>query len=426
VATRPGSRWRQLAMAVACIGAALASVLFNPSFAAMRSIAENNGDLFMPLLPNRAAMLGLCALVLAGGLLTLRHWQRSAGQAGSTALKYLGALGCATALLCLVQVAVLYLKLGSDYAVKKYAFGLMTLLFVYIALGIGVLAARWRLAPTPPVAVQYCLELLALAALFLTATSWQMALDTSSVVAAERQIIALRNVTMAQPSDGKANLIIDLQGQTRMVNYMFSIAIAHTPRDIAGTDLLLADDVVDFNRYTNIVVSGQGTRFSRAKCAANPGAAMVVLDAMCLKEATQRARSCTGNFDFSAAARLDSAMMTGFGDPETTARWTAARHAVFTCSAGGTKQAHLYLTPFLHELHKAQRLNVLVNGQTVVNTEFKLGDAGRMIDFALPQVASGSKLEIALDMPDAIAPKTLGLSGDERLLGFAVKSISFD
>jgi len=427
VLTQQGSaRWRQLAPAVLCVGTALASVLFNPSFAAMRSIAENNGDLFMPFLPNRAAMLGLCALVLAGAVLTLRHWQRRRGQAGSTALKYLGALGAATALLCLVQVAVLYLKLGSDYAVKKYAFGLMTLLFTYVALGIGLLAARWRLAPTPPVALQYCLELAALAILFLTVSSWPTALDTSNVVAAERQIIALRNVAMAQPADGKANLIIDLHGQTRMVNYMFSIAIAHTPRDIAGTDLLLADDIVDFNRYTNIIASSQASRFSRAKCAANPGASMLVLDAGCLKEAVQHARTCSGTFDFSAAARLDPAMMRGFGDAEPTARWTAGKRAVFTCAAGGTAMAHLYLTPFLHELHKQQRLGVLVDGKPVAIADFKLGDSGRAIDFSLPRVAPGSKLEIALDIPDAIAPKALGLSGDERLLGFAVKSISFD
>lgn len=421
--------WRTVAATALLASGSLAVIVLNPAFTAMRSIAENNGDLFMPFLPNRVAMLALCALVLLSAGLALRHWLRRRASGADLVVKYLALYGIGLSLLCMLQMLTLIVRMGSDYAVKKYAFALMSMLFVYVSMGIGLLLAQRR-HPGHPVRTwtqwRFGAELLSLCVLFLVTTNWPKAIDTSDVVALERKILTLRDVALAAPAAGKANLVIDLPGQGRMINYMFSIAIAHTPRDIAGADLLVADDVYDYARYTQIVAAGPNGRFGRAKCAANPGASLLVLDAPCVRATTLQARSCSGNFDFSAAGRLDPAMMKGFGEAEPSSRWTAGKRATFSCAAAGAKVGRLFLTPFLPPGQPQQRLAVTVNGVAVMQAVFHQGDPGRVVEFALPDAADGAMLEIALDVPDAVAPKALGLSGDERVLGFAIKSLSFE
>jgi hypothetical protein len=51
--------------------------------------------------------------------------------------KYLGVYGASVLTLCLLQTALCHFNIGPDYAARKYAFAVVTFLFMRLALWLG-------------------------------------------------------------------------------------------------------------------------------------------------------------------------------------------------------------------------------------------------------------------------------------------------
>ena len=125
------NRWAVFAFGVFVVLVSLSLVVFGPVFATVRRISENNGVLILRYSPNLMALTIECVLVIALSSFLVWQWQRlDAVEARNHLLscKYLGILGIAIAGLCMLQILMLKIGYGSEYACKKYAFGLNTVL----------------------------------------------------------------------------------------------------------------------------------------------------------------------------------------------------------------------------------------------------------------------------------------------------------
>lgn len=432
VLTLPGP-WRTrvpalLAAALAALAGLLAVVL-NPSFAAMRKISEINGNLTLVLFSGKPALVLLCLAALAAALLLLALWNRDRN--GLRALKFLAAYGASIAGLCLLQLALLQLNYGSDYAVKKYAFGLSSFLVVTLAIVPAWLLARAagaRALPPPVASVATTLAALALLGVAFTwCARWAKLNDNSDVVAIERQLLTVQRGALLPATDGKADVVVDLKDQSWTINYLFSIALAHTPRELAMRRVLETNDLGALDQYHTILSSRGASRYGFSGCERAGSGPLLMLDAACVAKAVEEARICKRVVDFSERGKLAPFMLSGFSWPQPEQRWTDGPTSTFTCVLPERfTSATISLSPFLHASHQRQRLAFSVNGGTPVRVEFTGEAAPRQLTLPLPDAAPGATLVFTLETPDAKSPQELGINGDWRRLGVGVTTLRFE
>jgi hypothetical protein len=422
--------WRNLVASGAVLSIAVAGVVLNPAFAAMRQIAENDGALKLAFLSGPTAICVLCLIALLISGLLLRSWW--CGGRTDVACKYLALYGAGMALLCLLQLSLLPFHFGSDYAVKKYAFGISSFILVSIARAAGIAMAAQldnaldgaRLPGgfiVPTLAM-----VLALTVSFNYAAPWTKRLDNATIVKLERQILAMRDSTLPPAPAGKYDVIIDMAGQGSVVNYMFSIALAHIPRPVAGLALVDNNKLGDMDLYGSIISSRGFSRYSGRGCERQAFGPLVAFDPVCLKESLARSSMCNGLVDFSSKGQIDVNQLTGFSEAEPESRWTESPMATFRCNAAGATRAKMFVTPFLQGPQKSQRLILSVNDGPPVETVFSMPADGRSVELPLPALAPGTPMLFKLSMPDARTPKQLGIGDDGRALGMSVKSLSFE
>ncbi|SHG39698.1 hypothetical protein [Massilia sp. CF038] len=412
---------------LAVFGAAGAAALYHPAFAAMREIAQNDGRLPLAGLEARWALPLLAVLVLciAAALLWDSVRARHNANAPSRAVeKYLGAYGVALGTLCLLQLGALLLGGGSSYAVKKYAFGLSSFVVIALALVIGRAAARWLPGQAGPWLCGAAMAALVPASFLFTADQRQM-LDGSEMVALERRLVALQ-AAMPPPPAGKTDVIIDLPDQPMMVNYMFSIAVAHTPR-LYGEDLLSKNKLDHAAHYNHIISARIGSRFKNRSCTQGSVGTLQYSDAACVTRSLAAASLCKGTFDFSSAGNVDPAMLTGFSAPEAYSRWTAERSVSFSCTVDKAPRALvLRAGAFLNDKLQQQRVEIALNGVKLGSELMQRPGEVETLRTVLPALSPTTIVTITLTMPDAVAPKALGMGDDGRLLGLNIHSIGFE
>lgn len=275
--------------ALVAVAAGIALIVLHPTFATMREISQHNGGLSLGPLGKIWAIGIVCLLVLASAASLLRTWHGDPQR--YRMYKYLALYGAAIAGLCLLQMALRYAGLGSDYAVKKYAAGLCSFLFVRIALWAGAAAER-RLAARPVLAraldrpaVAFLILALALTPAMRIKQRPADRLDVPAVVAAEGQVAALRGTVLSTPAPDRSNVVVDLDGLPSVISYMLSIGVAHAPRNVAWLEMTGAT-LGPLERYGLIVTSRNAARFAgRAHCSTIAGGPLLVLDAACLHQA---------------------------------------------------------------------------------------------------------------------------------------------
>jgi hypothetical protein len=114
------------------------------------------------------------------------------------------------------------------------------------------------------------------------------------------------------------------------------------------------------------------------------------------------------------------------------ARWTDGPSAllVMRAPAPGAWQLQLRVIPFLSEQHARQRLSIEVNGLDLASRAFEGNQLAEPVPVVatIPahQVPDDGLLWIRLALPDAVAPKHLGLSEDPRQLGVALIDLSIE
>lgn len=280
-------RLRKVLLACLVLGTGIALVALHPAFAAMRDIANNNGDIRLgPLAPVwSVGLVSIGALWCSFSL--IRAWRRD--PATHLMYKYLAVYGAAVSCLCLMQILLDFFHIGSDYAAKKYAYGVVTFLFMRLALWLGykltlATASRPRLAKLGHPAFAVPVFALALFATAVGAAKERHDIDTWAVVNFEHQLTHLSPSAIPLPASGKQNFVMELRGMPNVVNYMFSLSVAHTAREHSEMVLLgqPAAKPLPLAEMGTILTSRGNVRFAEApQCAVAYGADLEAVSAMC-------------------------------------------------------------------------------------------------------------------------------------------------
>ncbi|MDL5364935.1 hypothetical protein QSH18_04905 [Xanthomonas sp. NCPPB 2654] len=421
---------RTLAPAAAMAAASIIGLVLHPSFSAVSSIAENNGRLEMVTVSYPVGVIALATLLVLTSIATFARWVRSARD-DEYSLKYLALLGLAIGLLCLTQYAFNLRGSGSDYAVKKYIFCILSLLLIQLSALFG-----WLLS-YPLRNRDFLLGHGALISAIILPTSLFITLsgtvpkapwfDVSDIMRSERQIISVADTQLPSPADHKENVVIGTN-RNPAFNYMFSLAITHTKRDLAISDVLISNNIADFERYSYIVSLGSDPLFGSSGCDTYAHGPMSVVASQCIAARTIAARRCKQDFDFSLKGSIPRGMISGFDGAEESSRWTQGKNASFTCTnADGAPATTLKMeiAPFLHGKLASQRIEILLNGKLLHEARISGNTTGKYpIDIAIPSEMQKLEYRFEFHMPDATSPQELGLSADGRQLGFSFKSLS--
>lgn len=131
-----------------------------------------------------------------------------------------------------------------------------------------------------------------------------------------------------------------------------------------------------------------------------------------------------GYWDF-ATATLAPEALSGFADPDPAGRWSVGNSASFKYSLpGGTERKtwkiRIDMVTAMVDATHAQRVIISSGG---VRNEFTVKNPIRRtiyLEVVPPQDGQG---QINMEFPDAISPKDLGMSPDQRKLGVRIKSV---
>jgi hypothetical protein len=262
---------------------AIAMVL-SPPFRAQRSFSANNGFLHVPFLPTVVDYVGVA---LGVGLLSLRllvlSRRRRYDAATTAVVEVLAFVGGAIALSCVVQAAALSVGLGSQYAVKKYIFGLLTVL----VLDACVLAAvRVPLDAThalrPRTAARF-VAVGALTALAMLSVGSHRGGDysVSRITSLERDVGAVADDAHIERKGN--DYAVGLPHADSWLNYMFSISILGASMTRAET-FLLGGDALD--APPRQVVTASNSAYDRRACRTfGPRDGLAVVKGACVSRA---------------------------------------------------------------------------------------------------------------------------------------------
>ncbi|WP_426177091.1 hypothetical protein [Massilia sp. TWR1-2-2] len=419
-------------LAGALLLAALVLLATHPAFRAMSSISINNGAMFTNHLGSVKAVLNYSVLITALSGAIVWRWlvlERRENNRALLALKYVGSYGLAVSGLCLLQALAWKFGFGSEYAIKKYVAALNSVVLLELAL-LPVLFVRALRLPAAAggngVAAIVHAWLLPSA---LTAFAFHVAIapavkiiDISELASLEQQLILRRDLLIpAHP--GRFTYVAGVQRLPPHLAYMMSIALFQTPRSANAASILTNRALIDWTMVGSIVTS-EGSYMDKQDCRrAPPAQGIAVMDGRCLERrmGVQRTRIEFGG------PQPGACTLQGFGDREQYSTWTIAMEASMSCPVpliAGKAPSHIEIdaAAFLNKV-ASQRAIVSVNGAAPMTFVF---DAAEPKKITVPLTGTvGEQVEIRLTLPDARSPQELGLSGDQRKLGLALRALEF-
>jgi hypothetical protein len=420
----------------ACMLVVVVVLVKHPAFAAMRAISQNDGELYLTLFTTPARMAAFGVLVLLASAALTLTWIRLAAPQRSQllVLKYVGLFGLAAAALCLLQIALLHLGQGSLYAIKKHLFTLNSVFFLELAL-LPLLWPRWRAALAPAAAKSagtgdglfystLALPLLTVAA-YASLIARPPYLDASDVARLE-QLLELRRDTSLPQQDGKHTYVLDIPGVPGGIAYMMSIGVFSTPRTANSLDVLAGRTLTELDAIGTII-TGADSSLGRMRACRLPGSdsQLAMVDGHCAYEQLALGSPRVG---LGLSDGQPNCMLDGFSGAEAGGRWTAASVATMTCPVpklDGVRARRITLSgnAFLTG-NMQQRLTLRANGGPAHEFVFASGQPAPQMEMELPPGLEG-KLVLQLSLPDAVSPKQLGLSGDDRKLGVMIRTLEF-
>ncbi|MFH1185377.1 MAG: hypothetical protein V1755_10120 [Chloroflexota bacterium] len=245
---RTGDRRRALALGLFIVCASVVMTVLSPGFTVIRRNSENDGLLELIHTPEPMGLAVESAIVIVISAILLAQWARLGredAQRGSLIHKYWAFLGAAIAVLCLLQFIMLVLGFGSPYAVKKYAFGLNSVLLLDVPL---LMAAFIRTPLADPRAARSttlaALGGHAFPALFVLISVFAWVPATSTRMASVQEILPLERFAMKyRESDpgsisGKYDYAAGLFQGNRVVDFMISLGVLQAPQTRNVDDFL--------------------------------------------------------------------------------------------------------------------------------------------------------------------------------------------
>jgi hypothetical protein len=417
--------------AAALLVAALVLLTTHPAFRAMSSISNNNGTMFINHLSSVKAMLNYSVIVAALSGFVVWRWlalERREGSRALLALKYVGAYGLAVSGLCLLQALAWKFGFGSEYAVKKYIAALNSAAMLQLALlpvlfvralrqdgkgGAGALAI-----------LHGCVLPSALTALaFYVATAPAIkTIDVSELAHIEQQLVLRRDLLVpVQPN--KYTYVAGVERLQPHLAYMMSIGLFQAPRS-ANAGNILGNQAISEWGWVGSMLTSEGSYMDKVECRrAAPAQGLVVMNGACLARHLGGRRTHIGF----GGAEPDLCEMKGFGEREASSTWTISAEASMSCPVplvAGKEPTRIDIdaAAFLNKI-ASQRALISVNGAPPVTVVYNAAEP-KTVSVPLPP-GGGDKVEISLSLPDARSPQELGLSGDQRKLGLALRALDF-
>jgi hypothetical protein len=453
-------RTRQAGMAVrSAVGAglllcALGMLVSHPGFATMRQISRSNGGIDVRYFNSPAALVALAVVVALASAGLLWFWMRRHQARAWLPLKYLALYGLAVSCLALVQGVALKFGLVSDYALRKYAFALVTMALILLALLPGLLSQR-RASGTPASAPgapmrraarwwYYGLPAVLVVVACLAVPRKQPLFGTGNLVAIEQAVMGLKK-QMGAPPDGQFDYVLGTQMRREVgftvatpmapaatppvLEYMYSIGHLHIPRggNPNAHSLLFEHNIADWSLVARLVTAA-GSAYDQVP-ACRTGMArggLVVLDGACLRQHGKQ-----GSYiDLTSANRAPACTLTGFGAAEPDGSWTVQRQATLRCPrlpVNGKAPRRVALTAVAYrDDEMPQQVRMAADGLPATTIVYK---GGGHLTVPVPLRDSGAAdVLITLDLPDAMAPVPAGApaaAADPRLLGLYVRGVSF-
>jgi hypothetical protein len=288
--TTPPQRGKLLLQSALFLVIGVAIVVLHPIFQVMRTISENNGDLFLYTIQSIRNLLMLAAVVGALSCALLLRWLllSDEGRRSMLPLKYIGALGLACSVLCFAQWLALQLGQGSEYACKKYVYALTSLLLVEIPL----LVIRTRNSNDTshsdthdwPLTTGILLSVFLLVSV-LSIRPAHIDMRVSTIRKLEGEVRRIGSESTLK-ENGKHAIAVHLMGSNSMIDYMFSIAHLRAPRDALAYSILLTKPITEFSEVSSIVTRRDDDKFDVTSCReASATADLVLISAACYKQA---------------------------------------------------------------------------------------------------------------------------------------------
>lgn len=408
----------------------------HPSFAAMKEISKNNGSLPLKYIGTIKAISAYSLFIAALSGCIVFQWFKL-NQIRQTRqwilLKYVGLYGLAVSGLCLLQVFALKMGQGSEYAVKKHAFALNTVLLLELALLplLIYLKKRQYKLPIYPAKVPGTFFLLLIPALtafsFLVITPREKVYDTSDLVKLEKDLQEHRETLLSYAPD-KIVYVLPSDKIPSTVAYMMTIGVfksSHNPFNNLMS-ILKNEPMADWSLAGSVLAPATWNQSQFASCRrVFPALSTAVFDGKCIGDKMGLARSVT---KFSTGSEVSPCILTGFSSAEPAGRWTDHTEASIECptpeiDGRAATSVTISSTAFLDRV-PFQRAFFSLNGSAPREFRYDAGQPQKSVELALTQ-NPGKTSRITISLPDAISPKQAGASEDGRRLGISVSQIEF-
>ncbi len=412
----------QLLFAVGLLGAITA---LHPQFAVMRQLSANDGAIDPNFRPLLIAIFSLAALFIS-----LLAWFVS-GERSCKSLRMAYCLSAAVAIIALGQYAALILiKSGSPYAVRKFTFDIFTTATLTVSALIGCRFASKRIDFTTSPAGNVIAASLAGCFLVYRVFHGFAAVNASAFVDTiqfEKQIITY-------------DLPADAFGHTASLLHDISSAKEFDPILNVSLDQLVlgatVDQGVEFSYdhktdgLTYALVNTDNPLSKQVECVHSKftHVGIVGVNFPC---AIHKAQSVAYNVSFPSMIDgvVGAQLSNGWSKAEPDGVWSSGKESTIDFIINDSKAPqrsylHLFFADtFVNAQHPTQRVVAKVDDEKVAEKTYELGAFPNSFVVPLPDAAvSRGIVRVTLSLPDAVSPATIGMQPDPRILAIKLRS----
>lgn len=421
--------WRETRqIATACLITMVSAPLMlvaNPHFLAMAKIAGNNGSVEFGVSIPPALMGTAAALLLALSLsLLMSDWRKPSRLAGPAGL--LAMIGAATAIAALLQSLAWSFGAGSEYAVLKHAFGVITLLVFIIP---AVLFSAGSESTTQPWAWQLSGAALMTAHLLVLLSLYggpsRLDVDASARLLARVEAVAVAG----RLSEPPLTYFVSAR-HPAIVNYMATVAVLHTPRDALALAILQTHPTTALLDVPEVLTERGDRLYDAPPCRQGPSHQhLVLLSGRCLSTQAyaQKGLVLGARILFKAGEAGGAYLKTGWSAPELGGAWSSAQSARVVLPLDNPHlrpvQVHVQTFGFLPSPSATRTAIISVSGGAPRAFTFNGAQPSHLFELDVPaQASSAQELTLNVQAPDAISPAELGLGPDTRRLGVGIEA----
>jgi hypothetical protein len=398
------------------------AVVLHPTFRYMATVAANNGAITLFLFNHLVPRLSVALLIVAGALGVLApptaRWRRGT--------LFIATAGCGSAVAALLQFAAHKATgAGSDYAVQKYGFGVITLLIFALAAAVATLMElkardrRWPMLVVfaPPI----------FAAVVTVALPLQPAENLNKFIIYERRAMAIL-AQKGTPAAARGDTVSHNHAFGWYLNYAASVVDLglDTSKAFSSTQIEtipLKDDPAGYAIADNpddAIPSACETEDTRHL-------AIVLVSTRC---AARSASDIGVNRRISLinTAKSPPYFKSGWSGKEPTGVWSDGPQASISMhidQVPATLSVSIEAAGYIPRADYVQHVQVRANGQPIGDWVFSAAAPSGMRTLVIPgALVKDGDLTLDFLFPDATSPADQKMSADTRHLAMFVNAFS--